>query len=446
MPRFPYEHTDGGECGAHKKWRAPKGAPQRGETAASTTRNFTRRAHGRFPPSSRKILLSAQKNFRESYLYTLPRIRVLEHHPVPLAVQVEHRKGHKRAEPAQGFGRFGKALGGHAVAYVLRAPLVADDAHGVMLAARKGDLRPARVGDAGGELLFGRVLLEQRPQIALHLGVVAGRLLGGRLFLFGRSPFRSLFVFAAFACAALCILGEGRAVPALAALDGFCVCGRLFRIRPPCGRADAEGREVCVGKGIIDSSLTHHLQFAKSNGVTREEISAMLTHIAFYAGWPNAWGAFRLAKDVWAEDQADDNGKAAFQREMIFPIGEPNTAFAKYFIGNSYLARISEEQVPFSNVTFEPRCRNNWHIHHASEGGGQMLVCVAGKGWYKEEGKPAVQMLPGDVIHIPANVKHWHGAAADSWFAHLAFEVPGKDTSNEWLEPVSDEEYDKLGK
>ena len=184
-----------------------------------------------------------------------------------------------------------------------------------------------------------------------------------------------------------------------------------------------------VGKGIIDSSLTHHLQFAKSNGVTREEISAMLTHIAFYAGWPNAWGAFRLAKDVWAEDQADDNGKAAFQREMIFPIGEPNTAFAKYFIGNSYLARISEEQVPFSNVTFEPRCRNNWHIHHASEGGGQMLVCVAGKGWYQEEGKPAVQMLPGDVIHIPANVKHWHGAAA-----------------NEWLEPVSDEEYDKLGK
>ena len=138
------------------------------------------------------------------------------------------------------------------------------------------------------------------------------------------------------------------------------------------------------------------------------------------------------------------DGKAAFQQEMIFPIGEPNTAYAKYFIGNSYMAPISKEQIPFNNVTFEPGCRNNWHIHHATKGGGQMLVCVAGKGWYQEEGKPAVQMLPGDVIHIPANVKHWHGAAADSWFAHLAFEVPGENTSNEWLEPVTDEEYRRL--
>ena len=141
---------------------------------------------------------------------------------------------------------------------------------------------------------------------------------------------------------------------------------------------------------------------------------------------------------------AEADGKAAFQREMIFPIGEPNTAYAKYFIGNSYLAPISKEQIPFSNVTFEPGCRNNWHIHHATKGGWQMLVCVAGRGWYQEEGKPAVRMLPGDVIHIPANVKHWHGAAADSWFAHLAFEVPGENLSNEWLEPVSDEEYNRL--
>ena len=125
---------------------------------------------------------------------------------------------------------------------------------------------------------------------------------------------------------------------------------------------------------------------------------------------------------------AGADGKAAFQREMIFPIGEPNTAYAKYFIGNSYLAPISKEQIPFNNVTFEPRCRNNWHIHHATKGGGQMLVCVAGKGWYQEWGKPAVQMLPGDV----------------SWFAHLAFEVPGENTSNEWLEPVTDEYYNKL--
>ena len=129
---------------------------------------------------------------------------------------------------------------------------------------------------------------------------------------------------------------------------------------------------------------------------------------------------------------------------MIFPIGEPNTAYAQYFIGNSYLAPVSREQVNISNVTFEPRCRNNWHIHRATKGGGQMLIGVAGRGWYQEEGKPAVEILPGTVIHIPANVKHWHGAAADSWFAHLAFEVSGENTSNEWLELVTDEEYDKI--
>ena len=129
-----------------------------------------------------------------------------------------------------------------------------------------------------------------------------------------------------------------------------------------------------------------------------------------------------------------------------FPIGEPNTAYARYFTGRSYLAAISREQVNVSNVTFEPRCRNNWHIHHAEQGGGQMLIGVAGRGWYQEEGRPAVEILPGTVIHIPAGIKHWHGAAADSWFAHLAFEVAGEETSNEWLEPVTDEEYDRLEK
>lgn len=140
----------------------------------------------------------------------------------------------------------------------------------------------------------------------------------------------------------------------------------------------------------------------------------------------------------------NDDDKTAFQREMIFPIGEPNTAFAKYFTGNSYLAQISNSQIPFFNVTFEPGCRNNWHIHHATIGGGQMLVGIAGRGWYQEEGKPAQEILLGTVIHIPANVKHWHGAAKDSWFAHLAFEIPGKNASNEWLEAVSDEEYSRL--
>ena len=128
---------------------------------------------------------------------------------------------------------------------------------------------------------------------------------------------------------------------------------------------------------------------------------------------------------------------------MIFPIGEPNTAYARYFKGNSYLARVSGEQVSIANVTFEPGCRNNWHIHHASEGGGQILICVAGRGYYHEWGKEAIEMNPGDCINIPVGVKHWHGATPDSWFSHLAIEVPGKDCSNEWLEPV-EEEYCKL--
>ena len=199
-----------------------------------------------------------------------------------------------------------------------------------------------------------------------------------------------------------------------------------------------------ISQGITDSSLVFHLQSAKNNGITRTEIAEIITHIGFYAGWPKAWAAFNLAKGVWAEDTAGDDDKAAFQREMIFPIGEPNTAYAKYFTGNSYLAPVSREQVYISNVTFEPRCRNNWHIHRATTGGGQMLIGVAGRGWYQEEGKPAVEILPGTVIHIPANVKHWHGAAADSWFAHLAFEIPGENASNEWLEPVTDEEYNKI--
>lgn len=199
-----------------------------------------------------------------------------------------------------------------------------------------------------------------------------------------------------------------------------------------------------ISMGITDNSLKYHLTTAKQNGITRTEIAEIITHIAFYAGWPKAWAAFNLAKEVWNDDIKGDDAKAAFARTMIFPIGEPNTAYAKYFTGNSYLAPISTEQIPFFNVTFEPGCRNNWHIHKAEKGGGQMLVGVAGRGWYQEEGKSAVEILPGTVIHIPANVKHWHGATEDSWFAHLAFEIPGEKTENVWLEPVNNEEYNKL--
>ncbi len=238
----------------------------------------------------------------------------------------------------------------------------------------------------------------------------------------------------------------GTFAPKFAELNDDVLFGEVWNRTDKLGLRDRSVVTITslISQGITDSSLKFHLESAKKNGITRTEIAEIITHIGFYAGWPKAWAAFRLAKDVWAEEANNTDGKAAFQQEMIFPIGEPNTAYAKYFIGNSYLAPISSEQVVVSNVTFEPRCRNNWHIHHATKGGGQMLIGVAGRGWYQEEGKPAVEILPGTVIHIPANVKHWHGAAADSWFAHLAFSVPGENTSNEWLEPVTDEAYDKL--
>lgn len=133
----------------------------------------------------------------------------------------------------------------------------------------------------------------------------------------------------------------------------------------------------------------------------------------------------------------------AFENENIFGLGQENTGFAQYFIGKSYLNPLAT-QVPSFNVTFEPACRNNWHIHHATKGGGQMLICIAGKGWYQEEGKNPVELLPGTVIEIPPEVKHWHGAQKDTWFSHIAIEVPGENASNEWCEPVDDEYYNAL--
>lgn len=127
----------------------------------------------------------------------------------------------------------------------------------------------------------------------------------------------------------------------------------------------------------------------------------------------------------------------------VFGLGEKNP-FGEFFIGQSYLKLLSSEQVGICNVTFEQGCHNNWHTHHASKGGGQILLCTGGRGWYQEWGKEPQELHAGDVVNIPPEVKHWHGAAKDNWFIHIAIEVPGDDTSNEWLEPVTDEEYQKL--
>lgn len=199
-----------------------------------------------------------------------------------------------------------------------------------------------------------------------------------------------------------------------------------------------------ISQGITDSSLKYHLQNAKIHGVTKKEAASIITNTAFYAGWPKAWAAFNLAKEVWNEETFALSEKDKYAATIMFPIGEPNNAYAKYFIGQSYLTPISTSQVKMFNVTFEPKCRNNWHIHHAKMGGGQMLIAIGGRGYYQEWGKEPVEMHPGDVINIPANVKHWHGAAPDSWFSHIAIEIDGVETSNEWLEEVSDEEYNLL--
>ena len=136
----------------------------------------------------------------------------------------------------------------------------------------------------------------------------------------------------------------------------------------------------------------------------------------------------------------------AFEKSNMFGTGTSNTAYAQYFIGNSFLNPLTDPKGGLfaANVTFEPGCRNNWHIHHAEKGGGQLLLCTAGEGWYQEAGKPAVSLTPGSVVMIPAEVKHWHGAKKDSWFSHIAVEVPGEGCRNEWCEPVTDEKYEKL--
>ena len=199
-----------------------------------------------------------------------------------------------------------------------------------------------------------------------------------------------------------------------------------------------------MSQGITDSSLKYHIMNAKNHGVTQKEMAAVITHVAFYAGWPKAWDVFNLAKEVYNEPINELTDKDRYQNTIFFPIGAPNDAYAQYFDGQSYLAPVSTEQIPIYNVTFEPGCRNHWHIHHSKSGGGQMLICVGGRGFYQEEGKEARELHPGDVVNIPANVKHWHGAAADSWFSHLAIEIEGEDTSNEWCESVTDEDYLKI--
>ena len=233
----------------------------------------------------------------------------------------------------------------------------------------------------------------------------------------------------------------GDFAPKFAEINDDILFGEIWSREDKLSLRDRSLITICIfmGKGLVDNSLKYHLINARNNGITKEEMAEIITHAAFYAGWPNAWAVFDLAKEVYADDEQKGNHGG------IFGMGEPNVNFAQYFIGNSYLKPLAKtDNIFIANVTFEPKCRNNWHIHKASKNGGQILICVEGEVWYQEEGKEPQSLKVGDVVTIPANVKHWHGAKKDKWFSHLAIEVPGENTSNEWYEKVTDEEYDKL--
>ena len=199
-----------------------------------------------------------------------------------------------------------------------------------------------------------------------------------------------------------------------------------------------------VAKGLVDASFEYHIITAKKNGVTAPEMAAMLTHVAFYAGWPNAWAAFRVAVKVYTDDPQGLQEPEA--HGGVFGLGQPNDAYAQYFTGRSYLNALTDPKATqfVANVTFEPGCRNNWHIHHNAA---QVLIAVGGCGYYQIEGQEPKELKAGQAVCIPADTKHWHGAAPGESCSHLAFMVPAGDPasmSNEWLEPVDAEAYGKL--
>ena len=194
----------------------------------------------------------------------------------------------------------------------------------------------------------------------------------------------------------------------------------------------------------VEPQRKSHVAGSMNLGLTKEKLRSIPATLREKVGEAESVRAAETIAEVLGEKV--DPKAGTFAHGSYFGMGAPNDAYAKYFVGQSYLKRLTRQGDPIgiSNVTFEPGCRNNWHIHHAKTGGGQVLIAVEGEGWVQEWGKPAVRLRPGDIYEIPQGVKHWHGAAKDSWFSHLAFDVPGTEASNEWLEPVSDAEYGKL--
>lgn len=232
----------------------------------------------------------------------------------------------------------------------------------------------------------------------------------------------------------------GSLAPQFAALNDDVLFGEVWSRESELSLRDRSMITISalMAQGLFPQ-LKSHLIIGKQHGITKNEAVEIITQLAFYSGWPKAWSAFALLKEIYGEEESE------IEHGGGFGLGELNTAFAQYFDGNSYLNPLAKtDNLLIANVTFEPGCRNHWHIHKADKNGGQILICVDGEGWYQEEGKEAQSLKVGDVVTIPANVKHWHGAKKDSWFSHIAVEVPGESASNKWCEPVSDEAYNRL--
>lgn len=198
-----------------------------------------------------------------------------------------------------------------------------------------------------------------------------------------------------------------------------------------------------AAQGGCEPQLKSHIHANLRLGNYKELLIAILSQAVPYIGYPRVLNAIDCIQSVVDESVAKEK---QIPYLSAFPIGEANVKFAKYFTGESFLHMLSIQQITVANVTFAPKCRNYWHIHHAKSGGGQILIVTAGEGYYQEWGKPVRKLVAGDVVNIPAGVKHWHGASDSQWFQHLAIEVAGEETSNEWFEALGDEAYAELTK
>jgi alkylhydroperoxidase/carboxymuconolactone decarboxylase family protein YurZ/quercetin dioxygenase-like cupin family protein len=195
------------------------------------------------------------------------------------------------------------------------------------------------------------------------------------------------------------------------------------------------------------AQLKFHLQKGKDNGLSKEELVEIITQQAFYSGWPKAWSAFAIAKEVYEDNDIAQNNaggggapqmakikNAHLAHSTIFSLGAPVNP--QWFSGKAWLQMLTINNAfntPVANVTFAPGARNHWHSHKV----GQILLVTDGEGFYQEWDKPAQKLKAGDVVNINAHIKHWHGAAADSWFAHLAINAG----ESEWFEPVDEKDY-----